>query len=180
MLNRSKYALIVLLAFAALPATTIAHSLLQPQEKKNYLTDYEADKIRDTQDPGERIRLYISYAEERLKQFQYELARKTPEGRRGDILNSLLNGYVGCFDDGTDEIEVARERQVDIRSALQLFDKKGKEFLAQLQKINKNSPDYDMYSDTLQDAVEGTQEDLHDIEAALKELNPAPVRRKPS
>jgi hypothetical protein len=150
------------------------------QEKKNYLTDLEADKIRDAVDPGDRIRLYVAFAEDRLKKFQYELTRKTPEGRRAEILNSLLNGYVGCVDDGADQIEVAREHQVDIRTALKLFDEKGKEFLAQLQKIDKNSPDYDMYLDTLQDAIEGTQEDLQDVESALKELNPAPVRRKPS
>jgi len=176
----TKYALAALLGVMTIPAAASARPAPRPQEKKNYLTQYEADKIRDARDPGDRIRLYISYAEDRLKQFQYELGRKTPEGRRADILNSLLNGYVGCFDDGTDQIKVARERQVDIRSALKLFDQKGKEFLVQLQKINKDSPDYDMYSDTLQDAVEGTQEDLQDIEAALKELNPAPVRRKSS
>jgi len=151
-----------------------------PQEKKNYLTELEADKIRDAMDPGDRIRLYISFAEERLKNFEYELTRKSPEGRRAEILNSLLNGYIGCVDDGTDEIEIARQRQVDIRAALKLFQSKDKEFLARLAKIDKNSPDYDMYSDTLADAIEGTQEDLKDVENALKELNPAPVRRKPS
>lgn len=176
----SKLVLSVVVGVLALPAAPFAHPFAAPQEKKNYLTDMEADKIRDAMDPGDRIRLYISFAEERMKNFQYELARTAPEGRRGDILNSLLNGYIGCVDDGTDQIEVARERQVDIRSALKLFETKDKEFLAQLQKINKNSPDYAMYSDTLQDAIEGTQEDLQDVEEALKELNPAPVRRKPS
>lgn len=170
----------LLLAALAVPLATPARSAPSPQEKKNYLTDLEADKIRDAMDPGERIRLYLSFAEDRLKKFQYELQRKTPEGRRADILNSLLNGYIGCVDDGADQIEVAREHQVDIRSALKLFDEKGKYFLSELQKINKDSPDYDMYVDTYQDAVEGTQEDLKDVENALKELNPAPIRRKPS
>jgi len=176
----AKLFLPVLLGLLAVPAGALARPFSAPQEKKNYLTDMEADKIRDAMDPGDRIRLYISFAEERLKNFQYELSRKTPEGRREDILNSLLNGYIGCVDDGTDQIEIAREHQVDIRSALKLFESKDKEFLAQLQKIDKNSPDYDMYSDTLADAIEGTQEDLKDVQDALKELNPAPVRRKPS
>ncbi|HTV58220.1 MAG TPA: hypothetical protein VMJ93_05045 [Verrucomicrobiae bacterium] len=176
----AKFVLSIFAGLLAVPSGAFARPWAAPQEKKNYLTDMEADKIRDAMDPGDRIRLYISFAEERMKNFQYELTRTTPEGRRGDILNSLLNGYIGCVDDGTDQIEVARERQVDIRSALKLFAAKDKEFLAQLQKINKNSPDYDMYVDTLQDAIEGTQEDLQDVEAALKELNPAPVRRKPS
>lgn len=170
----------LILAVFAIPAATPACLTPRPQEKKNYLTDLEADKIRDAMDPGERIRLYLSFAEDRLKKFQYELQRKSPEGRRAEILNSLLNGYIGCVDDGADQIEVAREHQVDIRSALKLFDEKGKSFLAELQKINKDSPDYDLYNDTYQDAVEGTQEDLKDVQDALKELNPAPIRRKPS
>lgn len=170
----------LILAALAVPVAIPARPAPMPQEKKNYLTDLEADKIRDAMDPGERIRLYLSFAEDRLKKFQYELQRKSPEGRRAEILNSLLNGYIGCVDDGADQIEVAREHQVDIRSALKLFDEKGKFFLTELQKINKDSPDYDLYVDTYQDALEGTQEDLKDVEDALKELNPAPVRRKPS
>lgn len=177
---QAKTTLLIILALLAIPRTTPARPAPVPQEKKNYLTDLESDKIRDAMDPGERIRLYLSFAEDRLKKFQYELQRKTPEGRRADILNSLLNGYIGCVDDGADQIEVAREHQIDIRSALKLFDEKGKSFLSELQKINKDSPDYDLYLDTYQDAVEGTQDDLKDVESALKELNPAPVRRKPS
>lgn len=177
---RLKRPLLITLALLAIPLMTPARPAPVPQGKKNYLTDMEADKIRDAMDPGERIRLYLSFAEDRLKKFQYELQRKTPEGRRADILNSLLNGYIGCVDDGADQIEVAREHQVDIRSALKLFDEKGKFFLSELQKITKDSPDYDLYVDTYEDAVEGTQEDLKDVEDALKELNPAPVRRKPS
>ena len=60
-------------------------------QKKEYLTESEADKIREAVEPGERIKLYISFAEDRLKKFQYELTRQTPDRRRGEMLNSLLN-----------------------------------------------------------------------------------------
>jgi hypothetical protein len=69
---------------------------------------------------------------------------------------------------------------VDIRASLKIMQTKGKEFLAALQKINEGGPEYDTYKDTLQDAIEGTQDALTDVEKALKELNTAPVRRKPS
>jgi hypothetical protein len=76
---------------------------------------------------------------------------------------------------------VAREKQVDIRASLKIMQTKGKEFLEALQKINQGAgPEYDIYKDTLQDAIEGTQDALTDVDKALKELNPAPVRRKPS
>ncbi|MGC2290602.1 MAG: hypothetical protein WA450_01600, partial [Candidatus Acidiferrales bacterium] len=77
-------------------ASARTRSAQDPQ--KDYLTETEADKIRDAVTPPERIKLYISFADDRLKKFQYELTRKTPEGRRGEILNGLLNDYIGCMD----------------------------------------------------------------------------------
>jgi hypothetical protein len=150
------------------------------QEKKDYLTDAEGDRIRDAVTPPERMKLFVTFADDRLKKFQYELTRNVPEGRRAEILNGLLNAYAGCIDDAADQIEVAREKQVDIRAALKSMQSKGKEFLEALQKINQGGPEYDIYKDTLQDAIEGTQDALADVDKALKELNTAPVRRKPS
>jgi chromosome segregation ATPase len=157
-----------------------ARSVRAQQEKKDYLTDTEGDRIRDAVTPPERMKLFVSFADDRLKKFQYELTRSVPEGRRAEILNGLLNAYAGCIDDAADQIEVAREKQVDIRAALKNMQSKGKEFLEALQKINQGGPEYDTYKDTLQDAIEGTQDALSDVDKALKELNTAPVRRKPS
>lgn len=159
-------------------AAARARSPQDPQ--KDYLTDAEADKIRDAVTPPERIKLYISFADDRLKKFQYELTRTRPEGRRTEILNGLLNDYVGCMDDAADQIEVARDKQIDIRGQLKLIESKGKEFLEILQKINQGGPELDTYKDTLQDAIEGTKDAISDANAASKELTPVPVRRKPS
>jgi hypothetical protein len=163
---------------AAPLAAARARSPQDPQ--KDYLTDAEADKIRDAVTPPERIKLYISFADDRLKKFQYELTRTRPEGRRAEILNGLLNDYVGCMDDAADQIEVARDKQIDIRGQLKLIESKGKEFLEILQKIDHGGPELDTYKDTLQDAIEGTQDAISDANAASKELTPVPVRRKPS
>jgi hypothetical protein len=161
-------------------AAVSARGVQAQQEKKDYLTDAEGDRIRDAVTPPERMKLFVIFADDRLKKFQYELTRTMPEGRRAEILNGLLNAYAGCIDDAADQIEVAREKQVDIRVALKNMQSKGKEFLEALQKINQGGPEYDIYKDTLQDAIEGTQDALSDVDKALKELNTAPVRRKPS
>ena len=164
-----------------LAATVVCARNVHAQEaKKDYLTDAEGDRIRDAVTPPERMKLFVTFADDRLKKFQYELTRTAPEGRRAEILNGLLNAYAGCIDDAADQIEVAREKQIDIRAALKNMQVKGKEFLEALQKINQGGPEYDTYKDTLQDAIEGTQDALTDVDKALKELNPAPVRRKPS
>jgi hypothetical protein len=171
----------MLLVAATVTISVSARGVQAQEEKKDYLTDAEGDRIRDAVTPPERMKLFVTFADDRLKKFQYELTRTVPEGRRAEILNGLLNAYAGCIDDAADQIEVAREKQVDIRASLKVMQSKGKEFLEALQKINQGAgPEYEIYKDTLQDAIEGTQDALTDVDKALKELNTAPVRRKPS
>jgi hypothetical protein len=150
----------------------------RPQHK-DYLSDEEADKIRDADTPSLRIKLYLSLAEDRLKKFEYEIKRTIPERRRSEILNGLLNGYAGCMDDAADQIAVAREKQMGIRDALKLMLSKGNEFLGLLEKYEKSGPDLDSYRDTLEDAIDGTKDALSDAAEAEKEMLPPPVRRKP-
>jgi hypothetical protein len=173
----SRVALIAALFISSVSAARAAHPAPQ---KKDYLTQSEADKIRDAETPGERIRLFITFAEDRLKKFQYELGRTVPERRRSEILNGLMNAYAGCVDDAADQIAVAREKQADIRAALKLMKSKGQQFLDILEKLDQGGPEFDTYKDTLEDAVEGTKDALSDIEKAEKEMAPPPVRRKAS
>jgi hypothetical protein len=177
---RSRTVLLAIISALLTAPLTAARLRTTQDPQKDYLSDSEADKIRDAVTPPERMKLYISFADDRLKKFQYELTRTVPEGRRGEILNGLLNDYAGCMDDAADQIGLAREKQIDIRAQLKLMESKGKEFLAILEKLDKGGPEYDTYKDTLQDAIEGTKDALDDADKASKELNPAPVRRKPS
>ena len=170
------FALLAALALAGLAVVGVAAGQSQ---KKDYLSQEEADKIRDERTPAMRIKLYISFAEDRLKKFDYEINRPVPERRRSEILNGLLNGYVGCVDDAADQIALAKVKQLDIREALKLMLAKNKEFLETLQKYDTDGPDLATYKDTLEDAIDGTKDALSDAEDALKEMLPAPVRRKP-
>jgi chromosome segregation ATPase len=151
-----------------------------PQTKKEYLTESEADRIRDAYEPADRIALYMKYAEDRLKKFQYELNRKVQDRRRVEVLNNLLNAYAGCMDDAADQIAVGQERQSDIRSALKLMKAKGGEFLDNLEKLQQNGTELDTYKDTLEDAIDGTKDALTDVDNGLKNAAAPPVRRKPS
>src|SRR5579863_6456703 len=98
----------VLLTAALLMISLSARCVQGQEEKKDYLTDAEGDRIRDAVTPPERMKLFVEFAGDRLKKFQYELTRTVPEGRRAEILNGLLNAYAGCIDDAADQIEVAR------------------------------------------------------------------------
>jgi hypothetical protein len=167
-------AIIVIALTSALGAGS-AHAA----QKKDYLTDAEGDRIRDAYTPAARIKLFLEFADDRLKQFDYELNRKAFDPRRDEVLNALLNGYAGCVDDAADQIEAARDRKMDVREALKTMKSKDQEFLAQLQKYDgdKSSPGFDMYKDTLEDAIDGTKDALSDIDEAQKQDSGPPVRR---
>jgi hypothetical protein len=186
------FASLVLMGAATLPASVFTAFIFTSstiytgvafaaqREKKEYLTDTESDKIRDAETPGERIKLFIGFADDRLKKFQYELTRSVPQRKRAEVLNSLMNAYASCVDDAADQIAVAQEKQQDVRDAVKLLEKKGKEFAEILAKLDQGGPEFDTYKDTLEDAIEGTRDAINDAEKAEKEMLPAPVRRKPS
>lgn len=147
--------------------------------QRDYLSEVEADKIRDAQNPNDRIKLFLDFAADRLKKFQYELGRANSQGHRAEVLNGLLNAYTGCVDDAADMITLEKEKQADIRPALKDMQARSKGFLETLEKLAKDGPDLEVYKDTLDDAMDGTRDALKDADKALKEMAPPPVRRKP-
>jgi len=144
---------------------------------KDYLSDVEADKIRDAETPNERVTLFLTFAEDRLKKFQYELEHPSPNKHK-EMLNYLMNSYGGCVDDAADLIQVSLGKQENIRQGIDLMAKKAKEFLVILQKYESEGPEVELYKDNLDDAVEGTQDALNEAEKAKQKAAPPPVRRK--
>lgn len=147
-------------------------------QQKDYLTALEADKIRDAEnDNNERIKLFLSFAEDRLKKFQYELEHPS-SNRHADMLNSLLNAYVGCVDDAADLMQLGIEKQENIRKGIDLMAARTKEFLAVLEKLSTDGAEREIYKENLDDAIEGTRDAMNDAEKAKKKVAPPPVRRK--
>jgi hypothetical protein len=145
--------------------------------EKDYLSDLEADKIRDAETPIERVTLYLTFADDRLKKFQYELEHPSPNKHR-EMLNYLMNSYGGCIDDAADVIQISLEKQENIRKGIDLMADKAKAFLEILQKYQKEGPELEIYKDNLDDAIEGTQDALNEAEKAKNKAAPPPVRRK--
>src|SRR5215469_17151468 len=145
-------------------------------QEKDYLSALEADKIRDAETSTERIKLFLIFAEDRLKKFQYELEHPS-SNRHVEMLNALLNAYIGCVDDAADVMQLGIEKQENIRKGIDLMASRTKEFLPILQKYS-NGPDLEIYKDNLDDAIEGTQDAMSDAEKAKKKVAAPPVRRK--
>jgi hypothetical protein len=168
--------LLLLAAILAAPAARPA----APQ-KKEYLSEAEADKIRDAGVTGPRIVLYAAFAGDRIKKLQYEFAHLDPaDQKRTDRLNNLINAYTGCIDDAADLVDIGIEKQEDIRDGVKALQAQIKAALPYLQDLAAKGPERETYKDNLDDAIEATQDAAKDIEKATKEMAPPPVRRKPS
>jgi hypothetical protein len=165
--------------------TTLAFCFLLPplavgaqqSPQKDYLSTVEADQIRDAETPNARIKLFLTFAEDRLKKFQYELEHPS-QSNHPMILNALLNSYAGCVDDAADLIQLGLQKQDNIRVSVDLMASKATEFLTVLQKMSADGVEQEVYKDNLDDAIEGTQDAIKDAEKARKKAAPPPVRRK--
>jgi hypothetical protein len=163
------------LTFCFLAASLFALAGTPPQ--KDYLSALEADKIRDAETVNERVRLFLTFADDRLKKFQYELDHPS-SNRHADMLNSLLNAYVGCVDDAADLMQLGIEKQDNIRKGIDLMTARTKEFLVVLEKLSTDGAERELYKDNLDDALEGTRDAMNDAEKAKKKVAPPPIRRK--
>jgi len=74
---------------------------------------------------------------------------------------------------------LAIEKQKEIRAGIKQMQSDGKQFLETLHKFEKNK-DVDSYKQTLDDAIEGTEDAVQDADKAEKEMSPPPVRRPQS
>jgi hypothetical protein len=149
----------------------------QAAPEKDYLSSFEADKIRDAETPNDRIKLFMQFADDRLKKFQYELEHPS-QTNHTQQLNYLMNSYVGCVDDAADLMQEGVQKQQNVRAGVDLIASKTKEFLEILKKIQAQGKEIEVYKDNIEDAIEGTQDAINDAEKAKKNVAPPPLRRK--
>src|SRR6202007_2282675 len=161
-LSRLNSSACLLLASFLLAASAPAFA---QRPEKDYLSELESDKIRDAETSNERIKLFLSFADDRLKKFQYELDHPSAN-RHADMLNSLMNAYSGCLDDASDLIQLGIEKQENIRQGVDLMASRAKEFLAILEKLSAEGPERDLYKENLDDAIEGTRDAMNDAQKA--------------
>jgi len=144
---------------------------------KDYLSSVEAGKIRDAETVNDRIKLFLTFAEDRLTKFQYELEHPS-SNKHTEMLNYLMNSYIGCVDDAADLIQLGLEKQDNIRQGIDLMATKSKDFLEILRRYAQGGPELETYKDNLDDAVQGTEDAMKEAEKAKKKAAPPPIRRK--
>jgi chromosome segregation ATPase len=162
----------------ALRAATSDLTTVTPQQQpQDYLTSSEADKIRDAETPSDRLKLFMDFADDRLKKLKYTLAHPDEFPRnREEELNGLINAYSDCIDDASEIVDLAHQKQQDIRAGLKVVKAKTQEFLTYLQDLSKTGTELDKYKENLDDAIEATQDAIDSATKAEKDIS-APIRR---
>jgi hypothetical protein len=141
----------------------------KPQEH-GALSDVEEDRVREAQDPGERIKVYLAIEQDRLGKFETGRASASdPKLDYESYFNALLTQYIQVNDETKDWISDQYERGGDMRAGLKALLEQGPKQLELLRAAQQN-PDkyYASYSHSLQDAID----DLTDtLDGASKAMN---------
>jgi len=133
------------------------------------LTDAEEDKVRETQDPGERIVVYLDLLQTRLDRF--ESFRRKPDNPQYDYaayLDDQLVEYIALNDELKNWIQFQYQEKRDMRRGLRALLERGPQQLAALRQAQQ-SPDAfaSQYGDTLQDAIAQLSDTLDGATRAL-------------
>ena len=159
--------LALVLAFAA----SVASAQVRQDD---YLTPAEVEKVRDTQEPNQRARLFLQFARQRLSTF--EEAFFTPPDQQpvhpAELL-ARLNDFISALDDTAATLEVVLERGgVDLHPARDRLAKTGQDFLARLRKLQQaEHPAKEELRWDLEDAVMA----LEDLLALGKQIPDGPI-----
>jgi hypothetical protein len=154
---------------AVFSALALISTAAAQAEQRASLSEAEVEKLRDTQDPGERIKLYLQFMQERLTQFdEFRNRPVDPRYRTGKFLDEVLGQYIDLDDELKDWIQYQYNRDGDMRKGLHVLLEEGPRQLAQLQHIRQTPDPYtSRYADRLQDAVADLEDTLDGATAAL-------------
>jgi len=126
---------------------------------KDFLTSAEVDQVRLTQEPNDRLRLYIQFARQRLDQLK-QLVKDSRPGRAA-MIHDLLDEY-GQIIDAIDTVsDDALARKVDISVGAKAVGSAEKGFLPALEKIRDSHPsDIERYEFVLTQAIQATSDSM--------------------
>jgi len=156
------------LAFALLiPVAVFAITALA--QKPDFLSDDEEDKIREAQEPSERIEVYLTLAQSRLERIEgFRSKPMDPQYDNGAYIDHLLDEYISLTDDLKNWIQDRYDRGLDMRKGLRKVLEMGPKQLHDLGRIHDTPDAYAAdYAKSLRDA----QDDLTDtLDGATKAL----------
>ena len=137
----------------------VAGALSVSGQQRDFLTNDEIEKVRDAQEPNERLKLYVLFARQRMDQLQQLLA-KDKKGR-SVVARELLSDYSKIIDAIDTVSDDALKRHAKLAEGTVAVSDAEKRFLGQLKKVADNPPpDFDLYEIELKEAIESTSDSI--------------------
>ena len=138
-------------------------------EKGDFLTEEEADQLRDAQDPSLRIEKYLAFSQIRIERFDdYRTRPANPDYDVPGYLETQLDEYIRITDALKDWIEDQFDRHNDMRAGLKKVLEMGPHQLEQLRHIEQSSDPYTAgYRKSLSDAIDDFTDTLDGATKAL-------------
>lgn len=133
------------------------------------LSPAEVDKLRDTQDPSLRIKLYLDLMQTRLQTFdEYRNRPVNPQYKTGKFLGEVLGQYVKLDDELKDWIQFQYNRDGDMRKGLRALLDEAPKQLAELHHFQQTPDPYTAhYTDALGDAIADLEDTLDGATKAM-------------
>lgn len=127
--------------------------------QRDFLTADEVEKVREAQEPNDRLKLYVLFARQRIDQLQ-RLLEKEKKGR-SLMARQLLEDYANIIDAADTVSDDAVKRGTDITLGMVALRDAENRMLGQLQKIKERGPsDLDLYNVALTEALAATTDSL--------------------
>lgn len=137
------------------------------------LSSAEVDRLRDAQDPGERIKVYLDLEQARLTLFDdFRKRPPNPEYDVGGYLSKVLEQYVKLDDEMKDWIDLQFQHNGDMRKGLNVLVGEAPKQLEELEHAQQDRDPYStQYSGSLQDAIADMQDTIEGGTKALSLQN---------
>jgi hypothetical protein len=147
------------LQIQAMIVFSIGLPLLAQIGGRDFLTNDEADQIRQVQEPNERLKLYLVFAKQRVEQVDQLVAQN--KAGRSVMIHDLLEDYTKIIDAMDTVADDALRRKLPLNLGLAGTVEGEKTLLARLQKIQNSAPsDMARYDYVLKDAIDTTSDSL--------------------
>jgi len=135
------------------------------------LTQEEEDRIREAQDPSDRIMTYLQLAGDRLERFnaiRLAPADAQDRARNGPVLDQVLTEYTALDDELKNWIQDQYDASHDMRKGLRTLIDQAPKQLAGLNGLQQNPDRYfGNYRESLQDAIKNLQDTIDGATQAL-------------
>jgi hypothetical protein len=146
-------------------------------QQRDFLTADEVDQVRLAQEPNLRLKLYVTFAKERVALVE-SLVAKEKAGRSG-MIHDTLDDYTKIIEAIDTVADDALRRGMDIKEGMGAVADAEKEFAERLKKVEEAAPkDLQRYQFSLTNAIEATEDSFEMAQTDLQERKADAAKRR--